>query len=95
MSRWPLPHRIARRLARAGCWLLERFAESSSQAAIAAAIVNASLTPPPANWICIALGLGQVLLPDGALRRRRARAGPLRTRRSAAGGRAHGKGERG
>lgn len=71
----------ARRLGALGSWLLQRFSEGSSQAAIAAAIVNFSLTAPPASWICLALGFGQVLLPDGwngfGPRRRRAAASTI------------------
>ena len=94
MNRGGLSHRLRR----AGCWLVERFAEGSSQAAIAAAIVNFSLTPPPASWICIALGFGQVLLPDGSLRRTRGRRRARRfahagTRKPAAVRRPHRKGE--
>ena len=90
--------RLSHRLRRAGCWLVERFAEGSSQAAMAAAIVNFSLTPPPASWVCIALGLGQVLLPDGTLRRTRGRrrvprSAPDRTRKRPAVRRLQRKGE--
>lgn len=75
---------VAEPFGRASRYVADRFTEGSSMAAISGGLVNAFMVAPPISYVCLALALLQVLLPDGSFsfsrprRRRRRSARPPR-----------------